>query len=80
MKGSADHMKAAADIASELSKALDDLAAMHALVSSRLREQRGLSPNEMHEVIRDANDAVGALKRLLAIAAATGGGPQIPPG
>ena len=40
-QGSADRMKAATDVASELGKALDGLAAMHVLVSSRLNAQRG---------------------------------------
>ena len=71
-------MKAATDIASELGKALDDLAAMHVLVSSRLNAQRGLSAVEMHSVIDSTNDAVVALKKVLAIATATGGGPEIP--
>jgi hypothetical protein len=69
-------MKAAVDIATELGNALDELAAMHALVSMRLQAQRGLSPDEMHSLIHSSNDAVVSLKRVLAIAAATGGGPQ----
>ena len=71
-------MKAATDIAAELARALDDLAATHVLVSSRLNAQRGLSPEEMHSVIHSTNDAVVALKKVLVIATATGGGPEIP--
>jgi hypothetical protein len=66
-------MKVIADIPAELGRALDELAAMRALLSSHLRSHSSLSPGEMHGLIHSTNDTAASLERILATGAPTKG-------
>jgi hypothetical protein len=70
-------MKAAPDIATELGRALDDLAALHMLLSLRSKSTPDLSRENVRNAIHVLNDAVTSLKHVVALVSATGGGPRI---
>ena len=74
-------MRKSTDVATDVNKALDALAILHMSLSARVQSgsHASFSSEQIGELIRIIEEATASLKKILAVAAAAGGGPTVRP-